>query len=161
MKSLRGWDSYVAEASTDGDTSLELPLTPDETYVIPYPTRKQGRAITKAQREGDTDAMLISLLGPEAGARVVELSEDHPGYVLDAFLLDVMRKFGMIPEEVDTDTPDPGETTADTATVADGESTTPASVNGTRGKARTSTATATRTSRKRGTRSGSSSAASS
>jgi hypothetical protein len=101
VKRLSNWDTYVQEAMKDGDRSVELPLTDDESYVITYPTRKQGREIAKAQREGDTDALLVAMLGEAAGTRVRELSEDWPAFVLDAFLLDVMKKLGMIPEDED------------------------------------------------------------
>ncbi|MBB1153522.1 hypothetical protein [Amycolatopsis dendrobii] len=100
MKKLQGWDAYVADAKTgDEDRSIELPLTPDESYVIQYPTRRQGRKIRAAQDSGDMDALLVALLGDEAGRRVAELSEDEPAYVLDLFLIDVMRKFGFIDED--------------------------------------------------------------
>lgn len=99
MKRLSTWDTYVSEAMKDGDRAIELPLTEDESYVIGYPTRRQGRKIAKAQREGDTDALLIAMLGEAAGERVKELSEDWPAFVLDEFLIDVMRKFGMLPED--------------------------------------------------------------
>jgi hypothetical protein len=101
VKRLNTWDTYVREALTKGDRSIEIPLTADETYVVPFPTRRQGRAIADAQQNGDTDAMLIALLGEEAGTRVRELAEDQPTYVLDDFLVDVMRKFGMLPDDVD------------------------------------------------------------
>lgn len=101
MKRLSNWDTYVREAMKDGDRSIELPLTEDECYVVGYPTRRQGREIAKAQRDGDTDALLVAMLGDEAGTRVKELAEDWPAFVLDEFLLDVMRKFGMIPDDKD------------------------------------------------------------
>jgi hypothetical protein len=99
MKRLSGWDTYVKEAMKDGDRSVELPLTPDESYIIKYPTRRQGRQIARAQVAGDTDALLVAMLGEEAGNRVKELSEDLPAFVLDEFLMDVMRKFGMVPDD--------------------------------------------------------------
>ena len=99
MKRLSTWDTYVQEALRGGDRSIELPLTEDESYIVGYPTRRQGREIAKAQREGDTDALLVAMLGDEAGNRVKELAEDWPAFVLDEFLIDVMRKFGMIPDE--------------------------------------------------------------
>lgn len=102
MKRLSNWDTYVSEALKDGDRSVELPLTEDESYILTYPSRRQGREIARAQRKGDTDALLIAMLGSEAGRRVMELSEDWPAFVLDEFLMDVMRKFGMIPD-VDAD----------------------------------------------------------
>lgn len=98
---LSGWDTYVQEAANRGERSIELPLTEDENYVIPYPTRRSGRAIARAQAAGDLDELVIALLGEEAGGRVKELAEDEPGYVLDEFLIDVMKKFGMIPNNVD------------------------------------------------------------
>lgn len=101
MKRLSTWDTYVQEASKKGDRDIELPLTDDEVFVIPYPTRRQAREIAQAQRVGDLDKLLAALLGEEAGKRVSDLAEDQPVYVLDEFLLDVMRKFGMIPEEAD------------------------------------------------------------
>jgi hypothetical protein len=104
MKQLKGWDSYVRDAAAQDDRSIELPLTDTETYVIAYPSRKQGKLIADAQGTGDVDALLIALLGEKAGARVAELSADHPSYVLDEFLLDVMRKFGFVPEDTE-DTP--------------------------------------------------------
>lgn len=96
MKSLKGWDAYVAEAAPPEDSAIELPLTADEVYVIDYPTRRQGKKIIEAQAKGDVDDLLVALLGEEAGKRVSELSFDYPGYVLDQFLVDVMRKFGFI-----------------------------------------------------------------
>lgn len=102
MKTLKGWDAYVQDAHNDDLGSIELPLTADEKYVIPYPSRRQGKAITAAQKAGDVDAMLIALLGTVAGERVAEISADSPGYVLDEFLLDVMRKFGFV-EDDDSD----------------------------------------------------------
>ena len=98
MKRLSNWDTYVQEAKKDGDRSIELPLTDDECFVVQYPTRRQGREIASAQRAGDTDALLVAMLGEDAGTRVKELAEDQPSYVLDEFLLDVMKKFGMIPD---------------------------------------------------------------
>lgn len=99
MKRLSTWDTYVREANKAGDRSIELPLTEDESFIVRYPTRRRSRDIAKAQREGDTDALLIALLGEEAGKRVCDLAEDQPTYVLDEFLLDVMKKFGFIPDD--------------------------------------------------------------
>ncbi|MET9262412.1 hypothetical protein [Amycolatopsis sp. NPDC004079] len=119
MKKLQGWDAYVAEAKTDNDDrSIELPLTPDETYIIKYPTRRQGKKIRAAQDTGDMDALLVALLGDEAGRRVAEISEDAPAYVLDLFLIDVMRKFGFIEDEADDED--------DETAVAEGKSPDPA-----------------------------------
>jgi hypothetical protein len=101
MRTLKGWDAYVAEATSADERSIELPLTDDESYIIQYPTRRQGKAIAEAQASGDVDALLIALLGKEAGRRVAELSEDSPGFVLDEFLLDVMRGFGFVPDDLD------------------------------------------------------------
>lgn len=101
MRTLKGWDAYVAEASTGDDRSIELPLTDDECYIVQYPTRRQGQAIVAAQESGDVDALLVALLGEEAGRRVAELSADAPGFVLDEFLLDVMRGFGFVTDDVE------------------------------------------------------------
>lgn len=106
MKRLSTWDTYVREATKKGDRSIELPLTQDEVFVVKYPTRRQGREIAKAQRIGDTDALLVAMLGEAAGTRVKELAEDQPSYVLDEFLIDVMRKFGMIPDDESIQDPD-------------------------------------------------------
>jgi hypothetical protein len=103
VKRLSTWDTYVKEAMKDGDRSIELPLTEDESYVITYPTRAQGRKIADAQLRGNTDDLLIAMLGEAAGERVKELSENWPAFVLDAFLEDVMKKFGMLPEDEDDD----------------------------------------------------------
>lgn len=102
MKKLKGWDAYVAESGARDDRSIELPLTDDESYIIPYPTRRQGKAIAEAQASGDVDALLIALLGKEAGERVAELSVDFPAYVLDEFLVDVMRKFGFLDDDAES-----------------------------------------------------------
>lgn len=131
MKKLSTWDTYVQEATKKGDRSIELPLTQDEVYIVQYPTRRQGREIQKAQLQGDTDALLVAMLGEEAGKRVQELAEDQPQYVLDEFLIDVLKKFGMIPDDedaqdtkgVDGDASDAEN--GDTATA--GKSTTPKS----------------------------------
>lgn len=123
MKRLSGWDTYVQEATKEGDRSIELPLTPDENYVIRYPTRRQGREIAKAQLEGDTDKLLVALLGDAAGTRIRDLAEDQPAYVLDEFLLDVMRKFGMIPEKAEKDSEDEDST-------EEAEESAPSSTNG-------------------------------
>lgn len=101
MKRLSTWDTYVREATKEGDRSIELPLTEDESYIVRYPTRRQARQVAHAQRVGDTDALLVAMLGEDAGTRVKELAEDQPSYVLDEFLLDVMKKFGMIPDDED------------------------------------------------------------
>lgn len=103
MKRLSTWDTYVQEAGKAGDRSIELPLTEDEVFIVAYPTRRRGREIAKAQREGDVDALLVAMLGEEAGRRVAELAEDQPSYVLDEFLIDVMKKFGMLPDDEDVD----------------------------------------------------------
>lgn len=104
MKKLKGWNAYVSEAeSTEDDRSIELPLTDDEVYVIHYPTREQGKAIAQAEKTGDADALCVALLGEEAGRRVAELSQGHSHHVLDAFLMDVMRKFGFLPEGEETE----------------------------------------------------------
>lgn len=127
MKELKGWDAYVKEAeetAPEEDSSIKLPLTPDETYVIKFPTRRQGKAIMEAQESGDSDALVIALLGEEAGTRVTELSLDHPSAPLDLLLVDVLTKFGFIgdgaaedeavkeagksPEQDISDTPAPG-----------------------------------------------------
>jgi hypothetical protein len=102
MKELKGWDAYVEEAKdTSEELSLRLPLTEDEVYVIEYPSRKQGRLIAEAHRDGDMDRLLVALLGEEAGKRVADLSEDKPRFVLEGLLVDVMRKFGFMPEAED------------------------------------------------------------
>lgn len=111
MKRLSMWDTYVQEAKKQGDRSIELPLTDDEVFVVPYPTRRQARLIGQAQRVGDVDSLLAAMLGEEAGRRVSELADDQPAYVLDEFLLDVMKKFGMLPD-------DEGTTSVDDATEA-------------------------------------------
>jgi hypothetical protein len=104
MKQLKGWDAYVAEAeATEEDRSIELPLTDDEVYIIRYPTREQGKAIEAAEKSGDADALCVALLGEEAGRRVADLSRGHSHHVLDAFLMDVMRKFGFLPDEERTE----------------------------------------------------------
>jgi hypothetical protein len=108
VKRTSTWDTYVQEARKKGDRSIEFPLTEDEVFVIPYPTRRQGRKIAQAQRTGDTDALILAMLGEEAGKRVIELAEDEQSDVLDELLLDVMRKFGMIPDDEDGDA-DAGE----------------------------------------------------
>ncbi len=99
MKQLKGWDAYVAEATSGQDQHIELPLTEDEVYVLDYPTRAQARKIQAAYTDGDTDALIVALLGEEAGRRVVELSENYPASVLDLLLLDVLRKFGLAPDD--------------------------------------------------------------
>lgn len=101
MKKLGTWDSYVKQSVPKEDRAVELPLTDDEVYVIQYPTRRQGKQIAKAQREGDTDALVVALLGEDAGHRVVELAEDEPGEVLDKLLVDVLAKFGFVDDESD------------------------------------------------------------
>jgi hypothetical protein len=111
VKRLSSWDTYVEEATKGGDRSIEFPITADECYQITYPSRARGRQIAKAQGEGNTDRLVLALLGDEAGQRVLELAEERPAFVLDELLLDVMRKFGMIPEDeaaddADTDTDD-------------------------------------------------------
>lgn len=100
MKSLSTWDTYVREAKRKGDRSIRLPLD-DETFILQYPTRKQARVIAGAQRTGDIDALLIGLLGKKAGTRIKELADDQPAYVLDEFLMDVMRKFGIVRDDED------------------------------------------------------------
>jgi hypothetical protein len=121
MKQLKGWDAYVQEAASVEETqSVELPLFDDEVYVIDYPTRRQGKAITAAQAEGDMDALLVALLGPEAGERVAELSADYPSSVLDRFIVDLLTKFGFVDiadDETEVDAgKSPAETPAPTAT---------------------------------------------
>lgn len=101
MKRLSTWDTYVKEAQAKGDRSIEIPLTEDEIYHVDYPTRRQGRLIVESQIKGDTDGVLLGLLGEAAGTRVKELAEDQPAYVLDEFIVDVMKKFGMIPDDDD------------------------------------------------------------
>lgn len=112
MKKLKGWDSYVKESLSKDDRSIELPLTDDEVYVIPYPSRKQGEAMVAAQKNGDVQALLVALLGPEAGDRVAELSADYPGYILDEFLLDVMRKFGFVDDTEDAPVVEAGKSSS-------------------------------------------------
>lgn len=102
MKELKGWDAYVAEAQSKADDrTIKLPLSEDEVYVISYPTRKQAKELTKAQRVGDVDGILVALLGEECGRRVAELSEDQPGDVLDELVLDILRAFGFVVDEED------------------------------------------------------------
>jgi len=125
VKRLSTWDTYVQEAAKKGDRCIELPLTDDEVFVIQYPTRRQGRAAAKAQRTGDVDGLLVALLGKEPGKRVAELAEDQPAYVLDEFIVDVMRKFGMIADDED-DTEDADDT-------GDEEAGDPVSLNGASG----------------------------
>jgi hypothetical protein len=123
VKKLSTWDTYVQEAAKKGDRSIELPLTQDEVYVIQYPTRRQGREIQKAQLRGDTDALLVAMLGEQAGTRVQELAEDQPQYVLDEFLVDVLKKFGMIQD--DENEKNPEDSAEDTAESVDGEKASP------------------------------------
>lgn len=136
MKQLKGWDAYVAEATSDvEDRSLELPLSDDETYVIPYPTRRQGKQIMEAQLEGDTDKLITALLGEQAGRRVVELSEDQPAGAVDALLVDVLVAFGFMAERTDDDSDTEAESTPAE------QSETPQAAPETNGKARSSAST--------------------
>jgi hypothetical protein len=106
VRKLAGWDTYVREAARKNVQSIELPLTPDECYVVDYPTRRRGRKMDEARQNGDTDALMLALLGEEAGSRVLELAEDEPAYVLDEMIVDIMRKFGMLPEDESTEDAD-------------------------------------------------------
>lgn len=113
-KTLASWDTYVEEATAEDDRSLEFPLSADESYIIEYPTRARGKAIAKAQQDGDTDGLVLALLGAEAGQRVLDLSEDKPSFVLDELLLDVLRKFGMIAGQIVADGDDEDDDDAST-----------------------------------------------
>jgi hypothetical protein len=117
----------VREATKKGDRSIELPLTPDEVFIVTYPTRRRGREIAQAQRIGDTDALLVAMLGEAAGKRVSELAEDQPAYVLDEFLVDVMKKFGMIPDDEDIQDADDVAEAVNGDGASEGKSTTPKS----------------------------------
>lgn len=121
MKRVSTWDTYVKEARKKGDRAIEIPLTEDEVFIVKYPTRRQGREIAKAQRTGDTDALIVAMLGKEAGARIIELAEDEQADVLDEFLIDVMKKFGMIPDDED----DENESTPVDEAEAEGKVVTP------------------------------------
>jgi hypothetical protein len=121
VKRVSTWDTYVKEARKKGDRAIEIPLTEDEVFIVKYPTRRQGREIAKAQRTGDTDALIVAMLGKEAGARIIELAEDEQADVLDEFLIDVMKKFGMIPDDED----DENESTPVDEAEAEGKVVTP------------------------------------
>lgn len=112
MKSMSTWDTYVKEAEAkEGERArIKVPISEDEYLIAEYPTRAQGRQIVESQLRGDTDGVLIGLLGEEAGTRIKDLAEHHPAFVLDAYILDVMRKFGMIPDEPDDDSTPPSAT---------------------------------------------------
>ena len=153
MKRLSTWDTYVSEAKAKGDDrSVEVPLSADEVYRVDYPTRRQGRMIVDSQLKGDTDGVLVGLLGEDVGERVKELAEDHPAFVLDEFLLDVMRAFGMIPDDSEE------ETAAPAVSTSNGRAT---KGRATKGKAVTSRKATSSSATKRTTRSARSSAASS
>lgn len=102
-KRLKGWDAYVADSRSKKERTLELPISDDEVYAIRYPTRKQGRMIDQARRDGDGDALLIALLGEQAGRRVIELADDQPHDVIDDLVIDVLRQFGFLPDDADAD----------------------------------------------------------
>jgi hypothetical protein len=92
-KKLRGWDSYVADAKKE---PLLLPLSKSETVTINFPSKRQISAFNEGRRNGDMDAMIVALLGEEAGTRVIELSEDAPFSVLDELLIDVAEEFDLL-----------------------------------------------------------------
>lgn len=121
MKTLKGWDTYVREAedtAPEETRAIQLPLTPEETYTIQFPTRRQGKAILEAQKTGDSDALVLALLGEEAGTRVIEMSLDHRGAALDLLLVDVMTAFGFIgdPDEEDEAVEEAGKAEQDSPT---------------------------------------------
>ena len=104
MKRITGWNAYVAEAGDREDRAIEVPISDDEIYIVDYPTRSQGKEIAAAQRTGDIDALLIALLGEEAGGRVAELSANEPGFILDGYLLEIMKAFGFVDEDIEAAT---------------------------------------------------------
>ena len=92
MKQLTPWNQRVADAKRD---AVELPVSEDEVLIIEYPTKNQLTAFNAAARANDYDAMTVALLGEKAGNRIVELSGDEPGGVLDELLVDVLEEFGL------------------------------------------------------------------
>jgi hypothetical protein len=139
MKELKGWDQYVAEAASTTNLQVRLPLFDGEEYIIDYPDRRRANALATAQANGDVDGIVLALLGDEAGARVIELSQDKPATVLDALVVDVLRKFGFIEEE--------SEDTTVTDLPTNLATKKPANAKATRGKSSTATRSRTTNSR--------------
>ena len=104
MKRLKGWDQYVQDAKRE---PIELPLPDGETLTIRQPTGGVTRRINRAQRTGDEDDMCKALFGDDGGELLLKLFEDAPGSVLQEIVLDVLREFGLAPDQVGDSTASP------------------------------------------------------
>jgi hypothetical protein len=86
---LKPWDTYVAEAARE---PLELPIGPDETLSIAFPSGRQLRQFAAAR---DDETALTALIGADGAARLVALSDDAPAGALKAVVADIFAGFGL------------------------------------------------------------------
>lgn len=104
MKQLKGWDQYVRDAQRE---PIELPLPDGEALTIRQPTGGVARRINRALRAGDEDAATRELFGEDGAETLLKLFEDAPGSILGQLTLDVLREFGMAPEQTGDSTASP------------------------------------------------------
>lgn len=88
---FKSWDQYAAEATHD---PFQLPVSAEETLVIPAPTGASLLQWARAYRSGDMEAMLITLCG-EHWQRVEQLLAEAGMKALEALITDMMMFFDL------------------------------------------------------------------
>ncbi|WP_343317786.1 hypothetical protein AAFM46_11015 [Arthrobacter sp. TMP15] len=86
---FKTWDQYSAEAK---QKPFQLPVSAEETIVIEAPTGASLLQWARAYRQGDMEAMLITLCG-EQWQRVEQLLAEAGMKALENLITDMMLHF--------------------------------------------------------------------
>lgn len=93
---FKSWDQYSAEAKQE---PFQLPVSADETIIIPAPSGASVIQWARAYRSGDMEAMLITLCGDE-WSRVERLLPSGGVKALENLITDMMIFFDLAEEVV-------------------------------------------------------------
>lgn len=88
---FKTWDQYAAEAK---QAPFELPVSEDETLIIPAPSGATILQWARAYRSGDIEAMLITLCG-EQWKRVEQLVAGAGMKAMENLITDMMMFFDL------------------------------------------------------------------
>lgn len=90
-KQFKTWDQYTEEAELE---PFQLPVSKDETLVIPAPSGAALIQFARAYRSGDAEAMLLILCGDQWG-RVEQLLSNAGHKAMRNLVIDMQLHFDL------------------------------------------------------------------
>lgn len=96
MKTIAGWDRFVADARRD---PILVPLWEGTPVTVHYPTKRKIREIFDDQSFVRIRQATLVLFGDETGQRLIDEAEDLQGAPLERMVLTVLAEFGLVAKD--------------------------------------------------------------